>query len=84
MKKLYRSENNKVIAGVCAGLGEYFNVTPKLFRIAFVVGLLFGFFPSVVIYLIFWVVVESSPWNTSNKKNDMGNVVDVDPIQKSK
>jgi len=37
MKKLYRSSSNKIIAGVCGGLGEYFSVDPVLFRIIFVV-----------------------------------------------
>lgn len=36
MKKLYRTEDNKVISGVCGGLGEYFNVDPNLVRLGFV------------------------------------------------
>lgn len=35
MKKLYRSSKNKVIAGVCGGVAEYFNVDPVLVRIIF-------------------------------------------------
>lgn len=33
-KKLYRSEENKMIAGVCGGIGEYFGVDPTLIRLA--------------------------------------------------
>ena len=33
-KKLYRSKTNKKLAGVCGGLGEYFNVDPTLIRLA--------------------------------------------------
>lgn len=36
MKKLYRTEDNKVISGVCGGFGEYFNIDPNLIRIGVV------------------------------------------------
>ena len=36
MKKLYRSSTNKMVAGVCGGIGEYFNVDPTLVRLGFV------------------------------------------------
>ena len=36
MKKLYRSNTNKMVAGVCGGIGEYFNVDPTLVRLGFV------------------------------------------------
>lgn len=32
-KKLYRSDNNKMICGVCGGIGEYFDVDPTLIRL---------------------------------------------------
>lgn len=56
MKKLTRSRTARVIAGVCGGLGEYFNIDPVIFRIAFVVLTLGGGF-GVVLYLIMWVAV---------------------------
>mgnify|MGYP002726999543 FL=1 len=36
-KKLYKSNTNKVIDGVCGGIGEYFNIDPTLVRLAWVV-----------------------------------------------
>ena len=36
MKKLYRSNTNKMLAGVCGGIGEYFNVDPTPVRLGFV------------------------------------------------
>ena len=36
MKKLYRSSTKKMVAGVCGGIGEYFNVDPTLVRLGFV------------------------------------------------
>ena len=35
-KKLYRSVKNKVLCGVCGGIGEYFNIDPTLVRLAWV------------------------------------------------
>jgi phage shock protein C len=82
MKKLYRSNDKKVIAGVCGGLGEYFDVSPKIFRVLFVIGLLFGFFPSIVVYLICWVLIDPSPIKNGQSKPTDGKVVDVDPVKK--
>jgi phage shock protein C len=42
VKKIYRSKKNKMIAGVCGGLGEFFNIDPVLVRLAWVVFTLFG------------------------------------------
>ena len=54
MKRIYRSSRERVIAGVCGGLGEYFDKDPVLFRILFVlVTLIFGF--GVLAYLVMWV-----------------------------
>ena len=42
-KRLYRSKNEKKIAGVCGGMAEYFNIDPTLIRLAWVIfGLTFG------------------------------------------
>lgn len=57
MKKLYRS-NNKMIAGVCGGLAEYFGIDPTLVRIGYVLVSIFSAgFPGTLVYLIMWIVV---------------------------
>ena len=57
-KQLQRSTQNKVIGGVCAGLGHYFGVDPVLVRVGFLIALLaFGFGP--LLYLILWVVIPA-------------------------
>jgi phage shock protein C len=61
VKRLYRSRKNRVIAGVCGGLGEYFNVDPVIFRILFVILLLPGGFPGLIPYVILWLVVPLRP-----------------------
>lgn len=55
-RKLVRSHNDRIIAGVCSGLGEYFSIDPTLVRLLFVFAALFGG-PGLIAYLIFWVVV---------------------------
>lgn len=57
-KRLYRSKDNKMIAGVCAGLAEYFDQDPVLWRLgAIVLLVLTGFMPLTLIYLIAWVII---------------------------
>ncbi len=58
IKKLYRSKKNRMIAGICGGLGEYLNVDPTFVRLIFVALLIFtGFFPGLIAYLIWWAIV---------------------------
>jgi phage shock protein C len=55
--RLYRSRSEKMIAGVCGGLGEYFDVDPVLVRLLFVALTLISGGLGLVAYVIFWVVV---------------------------
>jgi len=61
MKRLYRSSTNKKIAGVCGGLGEYFNVDATVIRVIFVLLLLPGGLPGLVPYLILWIFMPQKP-----------------------
>ena len=51
-KRLYRSRTNKILAGVCGGLGEYFNIDPVIIRILAVVIPGFGWFAYLVCAII--------------------------------
>ena len=56
-KKLLRS-NNRIIAGVCAGLAEYLGWEITLVRILYlVISILSAGFPGILVYLIFWIVM---------------------------
>ena len=58
MKKLYRSQTDKKIAGIFGGLGEIFSIDPTLLRLAFVfIGLATGIIPVLVAYLVGWVII---------------------------
>jgi len=55
-KKLLRSKTNRMIAGVCGGLGEYFNVDPTIMRLA-AVALIFASGAGLIAYLICWIII---------------------------
>ncbi len=62
MKRLYLSTTDKKLAGVCGGLGEYFDIDPTVVRLLFVVlGIITGIFPFVVGYLLAWLLVPRRP-----------------------
>lgn len=57
-KKLYRSKTNKMIAGVCGGIGEYFNIDPTLVRLAWVLlSIPLAFFGGVLAYIIAAIII---------------------------
>lgn len=56
MKKLCRNANDKVIAGVCSGIGEYFDLDPVLIRVIWVVFALAAG-SGVIAYLIAWMII---------------------------
>jgi len=59
-KKLYRSLDDKKIAGVCGGLGEYFDIDPTIIRLALVALVLAGG-SGVLAYILAWIIVPEQP-----------------------
>lgn len=55
-RKLYRSQSQRMIAGVCGGLAEYFNLDATLIRVLFLILAVFGG-SGLVIYLVMWIIV---------------------------
>lgn len=55
--KLRRSRTNRVIAGVCGGLAEFFGISAFWFRLAFLIALVPGGIPGLLIYLLCWIIV---------------------------
>lgn len=51
--------DNKVIAGVCGGLGEYLNIDPIILRLLFVLAFLFAL-SGGLIYIISWIIIPAS------------------------
>jgi len=56
IKTLYRSKSNRMIAGVCAGLGDYLNIDPTVIRLLFVLGFFTFNGAMLLVYLIMAIV----------------------------
>jgi phage shock protein C len=67
-KRLYRSRKDSTIAGVCGGLGEYFNIDPTFIRIVAVL-LIFADGVGIWGYLIAWIVMPKKPLETAEVEN---------------
>jgi len=62
MKRLYRSKENKVFAGVLGGLGEYFDIDPVILRLAYLLVIIFSaIVPGVIVYIIAAIIVPEAP-----------------------
>ena len=61
-KRLYRSRDDKMVAGVCGGIAEYFGWDPTLVRVGYVL-LSMGsvFFPGVIAYIVMMVIIPEKP-----------------------
>lgn len=60
-KKLYLSDSDKKIAGVCGGIAEYFDVDPILIRLIWII-LVFCLGSGVIAYLIAWLLLPSKTY----------------------
>ncbi len=61
MKRLYLSDKDRKIGGVCGGFGEYFAKDPTLFRILFVLVTLLSLGLGIVAYLLLWLIIPRRP-----------------------
>jgi phage shock protein C len=59
-KVLRRSRRNRIIGGVCGGLSEFFGIQAIWFRLAFLLALLPGGIPGLLIYLLCWIIIPSA------------------------
>ena len=65
MKRLYRSKKNRIIAGVCGGMGEYFNMDPTIIRLVWILFALLGMGLGIIAYIIAVIILPLEP----RKKN---------------
>lgn len=68
-QRLKRNKQNKMIAGVCSGISNYFDIDPVLVRVLFVVGSLSAY-PFILAYLILWIVTPYEEIEIKNNKSD--------------
>lgn len=60
MKRLFRSSRDKMICGVCGGIGEYFNIDPTLIRLAVVLLACLSFGIVIVAYIIAAIIMPQA------------------------
>jgi len=60
-KQLTRSRTNRVVTGLCAGLGEYFSIDPTIVRLLFVLGFFVGHFGVFLTYIIMAMIIPEEP-----------------------
>ncbi|MDD2694647.1 MAG: PspC domain-containing protein [Anaerolineales bacterium] len=56
---LRRSRRNRIFLGICGGLGEFFGISAFWFRLAFIIALLPGGIPGILLYLLLWIIIPS-------------------------
>jgi len=57
MKRLYRPRTERLIGGVCSGIGHYFDTDPNLIRIIWVVLTLLSVGIGVIAYIVAWIII---------------------------
>lgn len=67
-KKLYKSNDDKLLDGVCAGIAEFSDVDPTIVRAVYACLAIFtGIIPGLIIYVVLSVVMPKNPGNTNKK-----------------
>ncbi|MDP3794849.1 MAG: PspC domain-containing protein [bacterium] len=74
-RKLYRSDRNRVLAGVCGGLGEYFAVDPVLIRVVFALSAFMGG-AGVLLYIVLALFIPLGPENGARPQGNQGETPD--------
>ncbi|NYT12067.1 MAG: PspC domain-containing protein [Methanomassiliicoccales archaeon] len=63
-KRLYRSGRNRVLGGVCGGMGEYANLDPNIIRIIWIILLVVSLGIAILGYFICWIIIPRNPYDT--------------------
>ena len=64
--KLYRSNNDRCIAGVCGGLAEHFGWGSTRLRIIWLLATIFTAFAGVIVYIVLWILMPKAPPTPKN------------------
>ena len=84
MKKiLYRSKKNRVVGGVCGGIGEYFDIDPTLIRLLAILAFFFGG-SGLIAYIIGWIIIPRNPnGNVEHHFKSEQKIVDMEDVTKT-
>jgi len=69
VKKLYRSRKNSMIAGVCGGIAEYFDIDPTLVRLLAILIVFLGGV-GILAYIIAWIIIPENPYQKSDNSDN--------------
>lgn len=69
INKLYRSRDNRMVAGICGGIGEYFNIDPSLIRLVWILVSFASVGLGILVYVILIFVLREKP-EEFNREND--------------
>lgn len=83
-RQLYRSNENKIIAGVCSGIAEYFEVDPTIVRIIWLLSIFAGF--GIIAYIICWLVMpeKNTGYYSSSIFNESSTTKQISSVDKEK
>ena len=89
-KKLRLSKDDKIVAGVCGGIGEYFNIDPTIIRIIFVFSNFVLSFTPILAYFIFWALIpkddkkdKKTPPKSNDTNDNFGNFSDFSEFEEN-
>ena len=81
VKKLYRTQEDRMIAGVCTGLAAYFNIDVTLIRVIFVVLALLG--GGILLYLLLWIFIPDQPDGAAESEpEEADEAEEIEPVEK--
>ncbi|MDN5341154.1 MAG: phage shock protein [Oceanotoga sp.] len=69
MNRLYRSKTNRIFAGVCGGLGDYFNVDPVLIRLIWFASI-FAWGTGLLVYIIAAIIIPNEPIGYTREREE--------------
>jgi phage shock protein PspC (stress-responsive transcriptional regulator) len=58
-RALRRSRTNRMLAGVCGGLAEFFGISAFWFRLGMIIAFIPGGVPGILIYLLLWIMIPT-------------------------
>jgi phage shock protein C len=68
MKRLYRSKKDRMLGGVCAGLGEHFDIDPTVIRLVWAVITVISIGTGVLVYILAWILIPEEDTGSSEQK----------------
>jgi phage shock protein PspC (stress-responsive transcriptional regulator) len=61
MKRLYRSRTDRILGGICGGLGEHTDIDPSIIRLVWIVVTLISFGTGIIVYGLAWIIIPEFP-----------------------